>query len=125
MVSLEITLIKKRSIDTFESLNLQQLKKDIFHYVNSIPFGEDLQASSIVDLCHNYNIKRVDLPISMSGKILCSDGSTISLADNDVLTIPYNIAKGVTPKTTQYFIDYYRIENGVAHPIDNIGITLV
>jgi hypothetical protein len=125
MVSLNIKLLKKKATDTFESLDIQQLKKDIFLYINTIPFGEELQASNIIDICHNYNIKRVDLPIEMTGVILCPDGSTLTLEDSDVLTIPYNLAKGVTPKTTLYFIDYYRVENGVINPIDNIGLSIV
>jgi hypothetical protein len=126
MVSLNIKLLKKRTTDTFESLNLQQLKKDIFLYVNSIPFGGELHASNIIDICHNYDIKRVDLPIEMKGVILCPDieSSTITLSDNDALIIPYNLEKGVTPKTTLYFIDYYRVESGVANPIDNIGLNI-
>jgi hypothetical protein len=124
MVSLKINLLKKRPTDTYESLNLAKLKQDIFTYINSIPFGGDLQASSIVDLCHNYNIKRVDLPIDMRGIILCPDGSSIAIEDNDVLTIPHILEKGVTPKTTAYFIDYYRIEKGVLSPIDNIGLNI-
>jgi hypothetical protein len=124
MVSLKINLLKKRPTDTYESLNLAKLKRDIFTYINSIPFGGDLQASSIVDLCHNYNIKRVDLPINMQGIILCPDGSSIVLEDSDVLTIPYELAKGVTPKTTAYFIDYYRVEKGMLTPIDNIGLNI-
>lgn len=124
MVSLNISLVKKRATDTYESLNLQQLKKDLFTYVNTLPFGEELHASRIIDICHNYDIRRVDLPLAMSGVILCPDGSTIELTDTDVLAIPVNLAKGVTPKTTAYFIDYYRIENGVSHPVDNIGLNI-
>lgn len=123
-VSLDIKLIKKRSTDTFESLNLQNLKKDLFTYINTIPFGGELHASNIVDICHNYDIKRVDLPITMIGNILCPDGSTITVQDSDVLAIPYNLSKGVTPKTSLYFIDYYRVAAGVAHPIDNIGLNI-
>lgn len=125
MVSLKIDLLKRRPTDTFDSVNLQQLKADIFNYINTIPFGAELYASNIVDLCHNYSIKRVDLPITMNGVLLCSDGTTLSISDGDVLTIPYNLAKGLSPKTTQYFIDYYRIEDGVTYPIDNIGLNLI
>ena len=124
MVSLNIKLLKKRSTDTFVSLNLQQLKKDLFLYVNTIPFGGELHASKIVDICHNYDIKRVDLPIAMTGLIICPDGSSIELVNDDYLTIPTDLAKGVSPKTTQYFIDYYRIDNGVVQPIDNIGLNI-
>lgn len=124
MVSLNIGLIKKRVTDTYDSLRLAELKKDIFNYINTIPFGTELHASNIIDLCHNYDIRRVDLPIKMSGVILCPDNSIISIDDTDVLTIPYNLPKGVTPKTTAYFIDYYRIDGATSNPIDNIGITL-
>jgi hypothetical protein len=124
MVSLKINLSKKRTTDTFDSLNLQQLKKDLFVYINSIPFGEELYASNIVDICHNYDIKRVDLPISMTGTILAPDGTNITLEGDDVLSIPSLPDRGVTKKTTQYFIDYYRIDNGVIQPIDNIGLNI-
>jgi hypothetical protein len=124
MVSLNINLVKKRITDSYESLNIQQLKKDIFTYINTIPFGEALHASALIDICHNYNIRRVDLPIAMEGVIICPDNSTILLQDSDILTIPTNISKGVTPKTTAYFIDYYRVEDGVTQPIDNIGLNI-
>jgi hypothetical protein len=124
LVTMQINLVKKNPIDTYASLNLQQLKKDIFNYVNTIPFGEQLYASNIIKLCHNYNIKRVDLPIAMSGQILAPDGSVIYLNSDDALLMPYDIPKGVSPKTTNYFIDYYRVENGAVQPIDNIGINI-
>jgi len=125
MVSLNINLIKKRSTDTYTSLNLQNLKKDIFTYVNSIPFGGQLHASNIVDICHNYDIKRVDLPIAMTGQILCpDDGAPITITDTDVLTIPNNLARGVTPRTTLYFIDYYKIVEGMHTPQENIGLNI-
>ena len=122
MVSLKIKLLKKRPVDTYDSLNLQNLKKDIFTYINTIPFGAELHASNIVDICHNYGIKRVDLPITMTGIILCPDGSTITLENEDVLAIPQALEKGVTPKTTLYFIDYYKVENGETQAIDNIDL---
>ena len=124
MVSLNINLVKKRITDNYDSLNIRQLKKDLFTYINTIPFGEELHASAIIDICHNYDIRRVDLPIAMEGNIICPDGSTITLKDSDVLKIPTELSKGVTPKTTAYFIDYYRVEDGVTQPIDNIGLNI-
>ena len=124
LVSLNINLIKKNPIDTYASLNLQQLKKDIFNYVNTIPFGEQLYASNIVNLCHNYNIKHVDLPIEMAGQVLAPDGTVTYVTSSDALAIPYNLNAGVSPKTSGYFIDYYRTENGVVQPVDNIGINI-
>lgn len=124
MVSFEISLTKKTAVDTYESLNLQQLKKDIFMYVNTLPFGEELHASNIVDLCHNYKIKRVNLPLRMTGIVLPPDGPPITITSTDVLYIPNRPDIGVTPKTALYFTDYYRIESGVANPIDNIGLSI-
>ena len=124
MVSLDINLVKKRYTDTFESLKLQKLKQDIFTYINTIPFGGVLQASSIVNICHNYDIRRVDLPISMTANILCPDGTTLTLTDSDIIEIPNLPLKGVTPKTAAYFIDYYRVDSGSANPIDNIGLNI-
>ena len=124
MVSLQINLLKKNPVDTYTSLNLQQLKKDIFNHINTIPFGEQLYASSIVDLCHNYNIKRVELPIKMTGQVIAPTGKIITIENTDVLTIPNSLADGVTPKTTGYFIDYYKVVSGVVNPIDNIGINI-
>jgi hypothetical protein len=125
IVTLNIKLIKNKSSDTYESLNLKNLKKDIFNYVNSIPFGEELYASSLINLCHNYNIKRVDLPITMEGLILCPDGSSLSIKDNDVLSIPKNLIKGVTDKTTLYFIDYFKENSAGLSPSEGIGLNIV
>jgi len=124
MVSLNISLAKKTAVDTYESLNLQQLKKDIFMYINTLPFGSELQASNIVDICHNYKIKRVNLPIHMTGVIVSPEGAPITITSTDVLSIPDMPEIGVTPKTTLYFTDYYRIEAGVVNPIDNIGLNI-
>ena len=127
-VSVEIKLLAKRYVDTFDSLNLGALKKDIFNYINGLDFGEELSASKIIDICHNYDIKRVDLPIVMRGEILCASNrqKTISLYGEDLLTIPEDLANGISPKTTLYFADYYRqLTDGSYQAIDNIGITLV
>ena len=124
VVSVQLSLIKKNLTDTYATLNLQQLKKDIFNYVNTIPFGEQLYASNIVKLCHNYNIKHVELPVRLAGQIIAPDGTLIEISSTDALTIPSRLASGVTAKTTGYFIDYYRIDNGSVNPIDNIAINI-
>jgi len=125
-VSLQIDLVRKKSSDTYDSLKLNNLKQDIFNYINTIPFGEDLYASKIVDLCHNYDIATVNLPITLDGNIFCNDGTTIALTSSDSLTIPTNIAKGISKKTTLFFIDYYREKLGeAANVIDSIGLNLL
>lgn len=125
-VSLDIPIVKKQSTDTYDSLRLNKLKQDIFTYINTIPFGEDLYASRIIDLCHNYDIARVDLPVVLKGDIFCNDGSIITITDTDYLSIPTNIAKGVSKMTTLYFTDYYRFDQSdELETVDNIGIKLI
>jgi hypothetical protein len=124
-VELDLTLAKANSNDTYTSLNINQLKQDLFTYINTIPFGETVHASKIVTICHNYNISRVELPISMTGNILCNDGSSLKVEGGDYLEIPTNISLGVSPKTTQFFINYYDTSVGGTNVIDNIGITLI
>jgi hypothetical protein len=124
-VSLDLTIVKKHATDTFDSLKLNQLKQDIFTYVNTIPFGEDLYASKIVDLCHNYDIARVDLPVNLKGDIFCNDGTLITITDTDYLSIPTDILRGVSKMTTLYFTDYYRYDQSSnLETVDNIGIKL-
>lgn len=125
-VSLDIPIVKRQSTDTYDSLRLNKLKQDIFTYINTIPFGEDLYASRIIDLCHNYDIARVDLPVVLKGDIFCNDGSIITITDTDYLSIPTNIAKGVSKMTTLYFTDYYRFDQSdELETVDNIGIKLI
>lgn len=125
-VSLQIRVLKMEPTDTEESLDIYGLKQKIFKYINSIPFGESLRASKIIDICHTHNIKGVELPIVMEGTILTQDGTKIYLRGSDSLEIPSDntsILLGVSPKTTMFFIDYYNISTGIG--TDNIGITLV
>ena len=124
-VSLHIPLVPNNPNDTFASLSLNNLKQDIFNYINTIPFGENVYASKIITLCHNYNISRVELPITLTGDILCNDGSTLTIKDSDKLQIPTNIGLGISPKTTQFFINYYNTNTGTGNVVDNIGIQLL
>lgn len=125
-VSLKINLLKKSSFDTEESVGINNLKKEIFNYINTIPFGEVLSASTLVDICHNYSIKRVDLPIIMTGEIVGTDDSVTAIQSEDILTIPFDIDKGISPNTSLFFIDYYRqLSDGSTNTIENMDITLI
>jgi len=124
-VVLDLTLAKANPNDNYTSLNINQLKQDLFTYINTIPFGETVHASKIVTICHNYNISRVELPINMTGNILCNDGTSLTIKGNDYLEIPTNIPLGVSPKTTQFFINYYDTSVGGTNVVDNIGVTLI
>ena len=110
--------LHKRSSST--SLPIADIKKDIFDYVNSIPFGEDLIVSNIIDICHNYDIKRVDLPVTVTGTIWVpstTKDETIIISSQDVLTIPEQLDKGISKKTTTFFLTYFDDVGG-----ENIGI---
>lgn len=91
----------------------QSIRQAICDYVNSLTFGEDLAVSRIVDICHNFNVRRVDLPVSVTGSILVPTASSTSrfapVETSDVLSVPYNpvfTKYGVSSKTTMFFIDY-------------------
>jgi hypothetical protein len=119
-VSMSIYLEKENPFDTYESLGLAGLKKDLFGYVNTLGFEEEIKASKIIELCHRYRIKRVSLPITISGRILASSGEIISISSNDNLAIPYLPQKMVTAKTTVFIVDYFETSG-----VDNIGISFV
>ena len=119
-VNFNITLVKATPSSVVDTASLKQ---DIFKYVNSIPFGENLYISEIVKICHNYPIKQVNLPITLSGSILANDGSTVTITGNNELQIPTNLSLGISPNTTMFFIDYFTNSGGVID--DNIGITLI
>lgn len=89
------------------------IRQSICDYVNGLSFGEDVAVSRIIDICHNYNIRRVDLPVSLSGSILVPTAVASSkfapVETTDVLSVPYNpvfMKYGVSAKTTMFFIDY-------------------
>lgn len=119
LVSLNLKLYKKFSTDV---ILVDKIKSDIFIYINTLPFGESVNVSKIVDICHNYNVKRVDLPIVLQGEILGNDGSVVSISDNDNLAIPEIPSKGISKKTTLFFINYITTaESGN----DSIGIEVI
>jgi hypothetical protein len=110
-VSVKVRIVKKSALDT---VDINAIKADIFKYVNGLTIGESISASKIVDICHNYDIKRVDLPVILKGSVIApfsSTDSTIYISGTDTLVIPNNSSVGVTPYTTAFFINYFD-ENG-------------
>lgn len=99
--------LKLERNNTFDDFPVDALKKDIYLYVNGLKFGEDLQASKIIDLCHNYDVKRVRLPIVLNGEIYTNHSTTLNISSKDVLTIPNNYTMGVSKKTTGFVINYF------------------
>lgn len=108
LVSMSLTLVPKTGV----TLDLNLIKQAIFSYVNNIPLGESLYASKIVDICHNYDVKHVILPIKMNGEILkpsASQSDIVSITSTDTLTIPDTeelVALGVSQKNTAFFAEY-------------------
>lgn len=121
-VSLNLMIYKKYATDTIPT---DKIKQDIFNYINTIPFGDDLHVSKIIDICHNYSVKRVDLPVTINGEILGTDGSVVSITNTDTLQIPTDLDKGISKNTTQFFIDYYKPDGDGINLIDNIGIEVL
>ncbi|RTL07821.1 hypothetical protein EKK58_01350 [Candidatus Dependentiae bacterium] len=96
-----------------EATTKQAIRQAICDYVNGLTFGEEIAVSRIVDICHNFNVRRVDLPVSVTGSILVPTASSSSkfapVETTDVLSVPYNPVfgkYGVSSKTTMFFIDY-------------------
>ncbi len=120
-VSINLRLIKKSALD---SIPVESIKKDIFNYINSLDVGAVVSASSIIDICHNYSIKRVDLPVKMDGVILIpneTEDTLYTFTSEDTLEIPYLAEHGISNKNTAFFTSYYS-NDGVT---ENIGITAI
>lgn len=96
-----------------EATTKQKIRQAICDYANGLTFGEEIAVSRIVDICHNFNVRRVDLPVSVTGSILVPTASSsnkfVPVETTDVLSVPYNpvfTKYGVSSKTTMFFIDY-------------------
>jgi hypothetical protein len=116
-VSVALTVYRR---NTTVELPIELIKQDIFKYINSLDFGQTLIASKLIDICHNYDITHVELPIKMTGSILGLDNSVIEIQSNNELIIPVNYTAGVTPNTTLFFADYFNTSNveNMAESID-------
>lgn len=90
-----------------EDLPTDLIKQDIYNYINTIPFGDDLHVSKIIDICHNYDVLYVEFPIRLTGDIYTDSSTVISISSGDTLTIPTDLTVGVSPKTTVFFADYF------------------
>ena len=123
--TLQMTLAKINSTDTFTSLNLANLQQAIFNYINTIPIGGNVAASQIISLSMGYNIQRVELPILLTGTIYTPTGINEVITSNDELVIPTDLTNLISPTNVQYFIDYFTASTGNVTPSNNIVINLV
>lgn len=105
-------------------LPVNLIKQDIFKYINSLDFGDTLLASKLIDICHNYDITHVELPVRLSGSIIGLDNSITEIQSNNELSIPTNLAKGISSNTTLFFADYYNTSD-VETMSESIDINVV
>ena len=119
-VSVQLSLVQKRGSSTVPILSV---KKDIYDYINSLEIGETLSASTIIMLCHKYDIKQVALPIRLEGILtLPSDSGSLTrrIMSTDNLEIPFLPEYGVSANNTSFFTNYFDATGSG----DNIGVTL-
>jgi hypothetical protein len=114
MVTMSLSLVANKTGPLVDTVALQ---RDLFNYVNSLGIGESIVVSQIVNLCHKYNVARVDLPIVLNGRILAPYNTTgaadqdIFIEGNDFLQIPDYEQYGVTQDNTAFFLNYFT-DNG-------------
>lgn len=122
-VTINLSLVRK---DKSREFPVDKLKQAIFEHVNSLSFGESLHASNIIDICHNFGVKNVNLPIKMTGEIFTDHSTLIRVESTDVLEIPTKLAMGVSSKTTTFVSNYFNqgFDPG-ANITDAIGIEVI
>ena len=99
--------LKLHRRDTSIDLDTASIKKDIYNYINTIPFGEKLYISELIDICHNYNVKYVEMPIVIAGSVYSPEGTILQITGTKYLEIPDRVDLGVTANTTLFFTDYF------------------
>lgn len=102
-VTMELNVAQSQYVDP---IDIESLRQDIFNYINGIPLGDALVVSKIIDICHNYPIRRVDLPITVIGEFLGNDSSITTVSSTDILNVITDVDKGISPNTTMFFVAY-------------------
>lgn len=96
--------LKKKKASTV--LPIADIKKDIYNYINSRGFGENVEVSELINICHNYEIKSVVLPIKLTGQIYTPGSTVINISSENALEIPDQPNSGVTKRTSLFIADY-------------------
>jgi len=124
-LSLNLSL-DRGSQQTPDETTKQKIRQAICSYVNGLPFGEEVAVSRIVDICHNHNVRRVDLPVVLQGNVLLPSSSTsvkfVPTSTSDTMSIPHDtrfFPYGLSAKTSMFFIDY-----NDAGGLDTINISM-
>lgn len=101
--TVSISLKKKKGVT---DLPIDDIKKDIYNYINSRTFGENVEVSELINICHNYEIKSVVLPIKLTGQIYTPRSTVINISSENALEIPDLPNSGVTKRTSLFIADY-------------------
>lgn len=101
--TVSISLKKKKGVT---QLPVDDIKKDIYNYINSRDFGENVEVSELINICHNYEINSVVLPIKLTGQIYTPRSTVVNISSENALEIPDLPNSGVTKRTTLFIADY-------------------
>lgn len=107
-VSMRLNLVRASS----QAVDVLGIKQGIFDYINNLSFGDTVAVSKIIDICHNFAVRRVNLPVVLTGTILLPSltaGETRVMTSSDVLSVPYDaelLKKGLSSKTTMFFVNH-------------------
>jgi hypothetical protein len=122
-VTVKLKIARK---DVTKEFPIDLLKQDIFKYINSLKFGDVLYASAIVDICHNYDIKTVQLPIKLTGEIYSDHSTLVTINSTDSLVIPTKLNLGISKKTVVFVSNYFsQTFDPGSNLTDAIGIEII
>ena len=115
VVPCEVSVYLSLTLSDSQPLNTVGLQSDIFNYINGLAVGQAIAVSKIINICHNYNVQQVNLPVIVKGTIKApynqsTDPITdydILLSGTDTLAIPNLPQYGVTPNNTAFFVSYF------------------
>ena len=96
-------------------LDTVAIRSDIFNYINGLGVGQPVAVSRIINICHNYSVSQVKLPIILKGLIRAPYQNVtgnvtdfdIPLNGTDSLVIPNLPQYGVTQSNTAFFTNYF------------------
>lgn len=83
-----------------------EVKMAIYNYITALGIGATLKVDEMIMRIRAVpEVKSVRLPITVSGFILCPDGSTLDISSSGDLSIPYRPDLAVVPQNTAFFIE--------------------
>ena len=87
------------------STDVNSVVINISDYVNGLTAGQSISVDAVVNTIRNVTgVTRVELPITVSGRIMCPDGTYIDVFSNDILEVPINTQKQISPDTVGFFV---------------------